>query len=218
MGHLHKYKKIMYDTSLSGARILCVDDDEDARNLTAAMLSGYQLTFASNGYEAIRSLNSEVFDLYLLDHWLPDWSGIQLCRHIRRSDPRVPVVFCTGAARDEDRRRAMNAGANAFLVKPIDPLQLREQVRSLVTAANLESLRARVEEERAIQEELDRRAEEMKQRSATALEAARAAIERATRIKALKVFLDAGGTLGNFERAWSPTYTQVWAQHRDNSD
>jgi CheY-like chemotaxis protein len=206
----------MYDAGLRTRTILCVEDDTESREILSAILNGYSLTYARNGYEAIRSLNSGVFDLYLLDLWLPDWSGVQLCRHIRQNDPRAPIVFCTGAIREEERRRAMNAGANAFLTKPVDPQALRDVVGELLTRASAESLQALVEEERAIHEELEKRAEEMRKRSAVALDAARGAIERATRIKALKVFLEAGGTLGHFERAWSPTYDAVWTRRTED--
>jgi CheY-like chemotaxis protein len=206
----------MYDAGMRTPTILCVEDDEESREILSAILNEYSLSFARNGYEAIRSLNSGVFDLYLLDLWLPDWSGVQLCRHIRQKDPRGPIVFCTGAIREEERRRAMNAGASAFLTKPVDPQAMRDVVGELLTRASAESLHALVEEERAIHEELGKRAEEMRKRSAAALESARGAIERATRLKALKVFLDAGGTLGHFEREWTPTYQSAWTRRSED--
>ena len=48
--------------------------------------------------------------------WAADWSGPSLCREIRKIDPHGTIVFCTAAARDNDRARAMRAGANAYLL------------------------------------------------------------------------------------------------------
>jgi DNA-binding response OmpR family regulator len=199
------------------ARLLCVIGDADEREALGSALAGYELTFAENGFEAMRNLNARVFDLHIVDQWLPDWDGVQFCRHVRRADRHVPIVYLSTAAREEDRRRATNAGADAYLVKPVDPGALRSQIKDLLMKAMLDNLNAVTEEERLVQEELIRRAAELRAIAAHARVSARNAIERSTRIKALKAFLEAGGTMGHFDRAWPPIYASAWGTHLDDA-
>jgi len=63
-------------------------------------------------------IQTEHFDLYLLDAWLPDLDGVELCRRVRVLDPHTPVVFYSGAAYDDDKKKAIEAGANAYVTKP----------------------------------------------------------------------------------------------------
>jgi hypothetical protein len=76
-------------------------------------------------------------------------------------------------------------------------------------------VRAAVEEERAMQDELALRARELHELAAAARQSARTAIERVTRINALKAYVDAGGALRQFEQAWPPLYARLWARHVD---
>jgi DNA-binding response OmpR family regulator len=191
--------------------LLCVENDPETRALLAEMLSEYRIVFARNAFEALKEVNAGAFDAYLLDYWLPDWSGPQLCREIRKLDPHAPIVFCTAAARDEDRARGLNAGANAYLAKPVDPKELRSKVRAFVTLADLESLHAKIAEERAIQDELERRAAHLRERAAAAQRLSAAAFERIARVKAYKAFLEGRGTRAHFDRWWPQVFQSAQA-------
>ena len=68
--------------------------------------------------QAISSIQTERFDLYLLDSRLPDVDGFDLCRQIRDFDPDTPILFFSGAAYEADKKRGIEAGANAYLIKP----------------------------------------------------------------------------------------------------
>ncbi|MDB5867351.1 MAG: two component transcriptional regulator [Betaproteobacteria bacterium] len=192
----------MTDLSIRARSVLCVEDDPSARAVLSEVLAGHYATFASNAYEGIRALNSGVYDMYVLNYWLPDWSGVQLCREIRKIDPHGPVIFCTHAERDEDRKRAMRAGANVYLGKPIDAQVLQGQIIVWLELADVESTRAKVAEEQAIDEELTRRAADALSRVDAARESAMRALERTARIKAYKAFVEGGGTRANFHRWW----------------
>jgi CheY-like chemotaxis protein len=192
----------MTDMSIGRRTILCVDDDPESRLLLERILESDRLVFAANAFEAIRCVNAQAFHAYVLDFWLPDWSGPQLCREIRKTDPHAPIVFCTAAARDADKGRAMRAGADAYLCKPIDPAVLRSKLSALLALAEQESLRARVEEERAVQDELQRRMSQLVSRVDAAKELAAASVERTARAKAFKAFVEARGTRGHFESWW----------------
>lgn len=197
--------------------ILCVDDDPETRALLKDMLSDHQIVFAANAFEALRNINSRGFHGYLLDYWLPDWSGPALCREIRKIDPHGPIIFCTAAARDNDRARAMRAGANAYLCKPIDPQTLRAKLRAFVTLAEMESLQARIEEQRVVQEELQRRLSHVQQHIVTAQALMDSSIERTARTRAYKAFLSARGTRANFESWWPEVYESARGTHTENA-
>jgi DNA-binding response OmpR family regulator len=68
--------------------------------------------------QAMSSIQTERFDLYLLDSRLPDLDGFDLCRRIRHFDPETPILFFSGAACDADKERGIEAGANAYVIKP----------------------------------------------------------------------------------------------------
>ena len=69
--------------------VLCVEPDAGARECLHGALADYDCSFAVNAYEALRALHSQPFDAYVLDYWMPDWSGPLLCREIRKHDPHA---------------------------------------------------------------------------------------------------------------------------------
>src|ERR1700730_17171782 len=68
--------------------------------------------------QALSSIQTERFDLYLLDASLPDLDGFELCRRMRAFDPHTPILFFSGAAYEADKKRGIEAGANAYVIKP----------------------------------------------------------------------------------------------------
>jgi DNA-binding response OmpR family regulator len=73
--------------------------------------------------QALFFIKAERFDLYLLDGWLPDLDGFELCRRMRNCDPYTPILFFSGAAYKADMAMAIEAGADAYVFKPnIDAL------------------------------------------------------------------------------------------------
>ena len=201
----------MPEVAIGVRTILCVEDDAESRGVLANVLSDHKLVFAINAFEALRHVNAGSHHGYVLDYWLPDWSGPALCREIRKVDPHGPVVFCTAAARDSDRNRALRAGANAYLTKPIDPDALRAKLRAFLTLAEVESLRAKVDEEHAVQEELQRRLGNVIGQINYARELVATSIERTARTRAYKAFIEARGTRAHFESWWPQVYSSVRA-------
>jgi DNA-binding response OmpR family regulator len=199
------------DIALSRRTVLVVDDDLEFRGLLEEILSDHSLVFARNAFEAIRHVNASSFHAYILDYWLPDWSGPALCREIRKSDPHAPIVFCTAAARDQDQARAMRAGASAYLCKPLDPKTLRAKLGAFISLCEMESLRAKIEEERAVQEELERRLDSVVAQTDHARALAATSIERTARSKAYKAFIDARGTRAHFDSWWPQVFQSVRA-------
>lgn len=101
--------------------ILCVEDDNDTREMLGMYLRllGLEVDFAASAEESLRCIQTRDFDLYILDTWLPDVDGFELCRRIRqRTRLGSQIIFFSGAAREVDRRRGIEAGADAYVFKP----------------------------------------------------------------------------------------------------
>jgi DNA-binding response OmpR family regulator len=79
---------------------------------------GLRVTTCATSIAALHAIKTGWFDLYLLDAYLPDIDGFDLCRRIREFDQRTPILFYSGAARKSDIQQAMAAGANTYVVKP----------------------------------------------------------------------------------------------------
>jgi DNA-binding response OmpR family regulator len=114
-------------------RILLVEDQEDAWEIVELNLPEYKLTFARNFDEGLRLARRGYFDLYILDNWLPDGSGIGLCRLIREFDPHTPILFHSAAAYERDINEALRSGAQAYLIKPVKPEDLEQAVARLTS-------------------------------------------------------------------------------------
>ena len=101
-------------------RVLCVDDEEDAREMLSELLKGSRIetTAVGTAAQALSVIQTEQFDLYLLESWLPDLDGVELCRRIRVLDAHTPVLFYSGAAYEDDKNKAIEAGANTYVAKP----------------------------------------------------------------------------------------------------
>ena len=114
--------------------VLCVEDDEDSRELLIALLRHELIEAKAVGtaVQALSSIQTEHFDLYLLDSRLPDLDGFALCRRIRDFDPETPILFFSGAAYEADKKRGIEAGANAYVIKP-DLDGLLESIKQLVS-------------------------------------------------------------------------------------
>ena len=116
-------------------RILIVDDEEQNRELLVAMVEslGYEPDVARDGVEALAKLQLDV-DLVLLDVMMAGMDGFQVAKRIRR-DPRgaeVPIIMVTGLTSREDRLAAVECGANDFISKPFERIELRVRMASLL--------------------------------------------------------------------------------------
>ena len=115
-------------------RVLYIEDHEDTRELVTLVLEQkrYEVVTESTIESGVKLAGSQRFDLYLLDSWLPDGSGVDLCRRIREFDKATPIVFYSAAAYEIDRDEAIKSGAQAYLVKPSHPSELCSLVTSLI--------------------------------------------------------------------------------------
>src|SRR5215510_2634465 len=193
----------MMNSNRERKRILLVEDEEYARELAAIILAEHTLICARNFDEGARFAYLRYFDLYILDNWLPDGSGIGLCRLIRRFDPHTPILFCSAAANTRDIREAMRAGAQEYLVKPVIPDTFKQAVARLLSSTHEKAIEARRAEFAAVREELAIRQAENAERLEKTKQKRLRAEEKVLRAMAQVAFLDAGGTRGDFARAWA---------------
>ncbi|HLL77600.1 MAG TPA: response regulator [Pyrinomonadaceae bacterium] len=116
--------------------ILYVEDHEDTRVLMTIFLenAGYKVTPASNGRDALALARGGDFDLYLLNHTFPDVSGITLCEAIRELDAEAPIIFYSAHAMQREREAALRAGAQDYLIKPLDLFNIAEHVTKWIEA------------------------------------------------------------------------------------
>lgn len=115
--------------------ILIVDDDTEIRELLKDLVEplGYRAELARDGFEALAKMKLDI-DLVFLDLMMPGLDGYEVARRIRQ-DPDtcdVPILMLTALSNHEDRLRAMEAGANDFITKPADAVEIRARLTSLL--------------------------------------------------------------------------------------
>ena len=117
-------------------QILYIEDHDDTRELVTLVLAdpNYRVTTTSTSKDALKLARQKHFDLYLLDSWLPDGSGIELCKQLREFDHETPIMFLSAAAYETDKQAAMDSGAQCYLVKPADLQGLSFEVDALILA------------------------------------------------------------------------------------
>jgi DNA-binding response OmpR family regulator len=189
-------------------RILFVEDHKDVWEMAAYNLEEHALFYAPDFEEGLRLARLGYFDLYILDNWLPDGNGVELCRAIRMFDPHTPILFCSAAACERDIEDALRAGAQDYLVNPVFPDELKQAVAQLISAARETAFEARRAEAAVIREELAIRQTENVELIERAKKKYLHARVKAIRLRAEMAFLAAGGTRGAFAREWLPAFLE----------
>ena len=116
--------------------ILVVDDEAEIRNLLGIYLSneGYEVIKASNGEEAIEIVNSKDIKLIVLDVMMPKMDGIETCKRIREK-MNIPILMLSAKSEDMDKIQGIMTGADDYITKPFNPLELTVRVKALLRRA-----------------------------------------------------------------------------------
>ncbi|APZ96144.1 response regulator [Fuerstiella marisgermanici] len=136
------------DIDLTGSRVLIADDNEQNRELLDAYLAdeNYEILMANDGQETMEAVDAHQPDLILLDIMMPRMSGYEVCEQLK-ADPEkrsIPVLMVTALNEMGDIEKAVNAGCDDFLTKPVNSLELKTRVRSLLRVRHFASERARL--------------------------------------------------------------------------
>ena len=112
-------------------RILIVDDEKEIRDLIEIYLKGegYSTIKAENGEEALSVLKTEEVDLIILDIMMPKLNGMEACLKIRE-EREMPIIMLSAKSEDLDKILGLNTGADDYLTKPFNPLELIARVKS----------------------------------------------------------------------------------------
>ena len=125
------------EKAASRHRVLIVDDDEATRLLLARILSGelsVEVQLAGTSEQALHLVEEYAYDAILLDMLMPGIGGLEVLKEIRAHPPNkaTPVVVVTVVSDPKTREQCMSAGANAYLVKPIERATLAATVRAQI--------------------------------------------------------------------------------------
>jgi two-component system, OmpR family, response regulator MprA len=115
-------------------RILVVDDEPAVRQALARALEleRYEISLAADAPEALELLAAKSYEAIVLDVLMPGMNGLELCRHLRRSGDRTPVLMLTARDAIDDRVAGLDAGADDYLAKPFALRELLARVRALL--------------------------------------------------------------------------------------
>jgi CheY-like chemotaxis protein len=120
--------------------ILFADDGSDIRELARVILqaAGFRVSTAENGAEVLKLVTAERFDVLLLDYWMPDATGLELCKQIRTFDQRTPILICSGEISPGHREAAALAGAQGYVGKPFVSDDLVRALRTVINQSESE--------------------------------------------------------------------------------
>ena len=111
--------------------ILFADDDPHITELVQVVLqaAGFRVSTSDTAAGVLQLIATEHFDLLLLDYWMAEVTGVELCRQIRSHDQSTPILICSGAVTQADREAAVLAGAQGYVNKPFSSSDLIQALR-----------------------------------------------------------------------------------------
>lgn len=135
------------------AKVFLVEDEQSIITLVDYNLKkeGYKVSVSSNGEEALHEIKEQEPDLVLLDWMLPDLSGIDLCRSLKKDKKfqDLPIIMLTAKGQEEDKVAALNAGADDYITKPFGHAELVARINALLRRS-----KPRVAEDKVVYEDL----------------------------------------------------------------
>ncbi|MCJ8012421.1 response regulator transcription factor [Paenibacillus sp. KQZ6P-2] len=120
-------------------QVLIVEDDANIRRFISINLSnhGFVVNEAAFGEKALQSYRANRPDIIVLDIMLPDANGLEICQMLRKEDPEVIIVFLTASGQDLDRIKGLEIGADDYIVKPFNPLELVARIKAILRRTDI---------------------------------------------------------------------------------
>ena len=135
------------------AKVFLVEDEQSIITLVEYNLKkeGFKVSVSSNGEEALYEIKEQEPDLVLLDWMLPDLSGIDICRSLKKDKKfqDIPIIMLTAKGQEEDKVSALNAGADDYITKPFGHAELVARINALLRRS-----KPRVAEDKTVYEDL----------------------------------------------------------------
>jgi len=132
------FNKVVY-MSFSNSRILCIESYLESCELISQLLfiekHNFDFTVTHSLNRALSLIGEESFDLYIVKSRLPEMTGVELSRRIRKLDSNAPILFLTGKTRISDCRVALAAGVSEYLILPVSLSKLTAKVKQLLDKA-----------------------------------------------------------------------------------
>ena len=118
-------------------KILIVEDSASMRSLIASTIDemrGFELFEASNGFDALKALPSQHFDMIITDLNMPDINGLEIIKFVKEhpSYKSIPLLIVTTRIGEEDRKKGLALGASDYVIKPFEPDDLKKAVRKIL--------------------------------------------------------------------------------------
>jgi len=131
-GHYHQ--TMDREIAPESEHLLVVDDDREIRDLLKRYLGkhGYRVTTAQNGQEMRKALRDWQIDLIVLDLMMPGEGGLELCRGLRASGSKLPIIMLTALGEETDRIVGLEMGADDYLPKPFNPRELEARIKAVL--------------------------------------------------------------------------------------
>lgn len=134
--------------TMTGSTILMVDDEAEIIKLMSIYFKneGFKLLQASHGQEALEILQTQPVDLIILDLMMPKMDGLEACMKIRETN-HIPIIMLSAKSQDIDKISGLSIGADDYVTKPFNPLELTARVKSQLRRMSLcSSMPANVDE------------------------------------------------------------------------
>ena len=121
--------------------ILFADDNPDICELVQTLLqaAGFRVSTSDNAADVLRRGATESFEAVILDYWMEEATGIDLCRQIRTFDQSTPILICSGAITQADKEAGVLAGAQGYIGKPFNSAELIGALRSVLKTSSADS-------------------------------------------------------------------------------
>lgn len=117
--------------------ILYIEDDKQlSKTIKQKLISHYNIDLAFNGKSGLNLIDSKEYDLIIIDYYLPDQNGVQVCKKIRDMDTKTPVLMFTTNDAKSNIVEALDAGADDYMTKPFSYQEFEARIRALIRRNN----------------------------------------------------------------------------------